>query len=145
GDTARWAALAWLGANTGEVGLERRGESAELEGLVPDARGTPVGAARVSLFCQNASSGRELRRWPNVILAVDTDGSFRLGGMHPGRAEVRVVAPGFAMKRERAVLEERATTRITVVLDEGFTVRGSVHLPDGAPLVDALVSAETSG
>lgn len=141
-ETATWDAFETLDPNTRWVELRLRGESAELEGSVRDFGGKALAGARVAVRCANDLDGRTLRHWPDVLVVSDHEGSFRLGGLHRGSADVSVVAANLAPMKERVMLEEGLTTRLAIRLDTGFSVRGTVVAADGRPAHEASIRAE---
>jgi RNA polymerase sigma factor (sigma-70 family) len=141
-EVVSWDAFEVLDPNTRHVELHLRGESAELEGLVIDGAGDPVGGALVSVQCAADSRGREKRSWPH-LRSASPDGSFRFNGLHRGRIVVTVEAPGFALKNERFELEEGRTAQLSIRLDAGFTVRGTVLTREGLPVPAVSISAQS--
>ncbi|NOT32440.1 MAG: carboxypeptidase regulatory-like domain-containing protein [Planctomycetes bacterium] len=107
-----------------------------------DFGGKALAGARVAVRCANDLDGRTLRHWPDVLVVSDHEGSFRLGGLHRGSADVSVVAANLAPMKERVMLEEGQATRLAIRLDTGFAVRGTVVAADGRPAHEASIRAE---
>lgn len=88
------------------------GESAScaLAGSVVDTAGQPVSAAAVALAGRDASS------------ETATDGGFCLRGLEPGRYDLVVVAPGFAVGGGRVTVEADAfeSRTVEIVLEPAF-------------------------
>jgi len=143
-----WTACRDLTVNADTIGpveLRLRGGDVAAQGRVFDPEGRPVAGAVVAIRCQNTVSVRDDGRWPFSAALTDDEGSWRLEGLHPGRAVLYASAPRFALYRSDLTLVEGTDCRADVTLDRGFTVRGTATLADGSPAVKAGISVTGPG
>jgi RNA polymerase sigma-70 factor (ECF subfamily) len=119
-----------------ELQLVLKGESSALRGTVVDPDGKGVFNAWVTLHPRWDHRGYP---WPAVWTQTGRDGSFRLGGMHAGKADVEVVAAGYASWLKALDLEANQMLDLDVRLEPGFTVRGVARTTEGTPVKGARV------
>ncbi|MFN7134928.1 MAG: carboxypeptidase regulatory-like domain-containing protein, partial [Myxococcales bacterium] len=113
-----------------EVALEA-GEA--ISGTVLDSAGAPLGGAAVYARPKDPQRARD-----GDSATSAADGSFRLEGLRPGAYTVDVRHEGFRSES----LETKAPARdVTVVLDRGGGLRGTVLEEDGRPVAGVDVRA----
>jgi len=145
-ETVAAEALAALDADPKQVELTVLGESAGLAGIVRDPAGGPVASARVSVrWIQRTPAAKNRDLQPFVLLASDEGGAFHVEGLPGGGAEVLVAAAGFALQKAVVTLEEGRTASLSIALDTGFSVRGSVVDSSGLPLASADIRVQQQG
>lgn len=127
---------------------------AVLDGRVVDARGRPVGEARVRwghVGPENedrVNPGDSFRADEALgarVALTDADGRFRLVRLEPGRTLLKVEREGFAdwYRRDLVVPEQGNPAAITVTLEGALRVTGRVvDEATGQPVVGAWVYAE---
>ncbi len=131
------------------------GDKVVLRGRVIDTRGKPLPGAAVSAYVGTGfdmSQGIALAMaqsaldnpLPSDEARTDTDGTFALAALTPGRPyEIKAKMPGYAMnvQADLVVSPDRANAVLTIVLGEGATVKGKVVDEAGKPLAKATVIA----
>lgn len=85
---------------------------------------------------------------PRLASVVDGEGRFELGGLLPGEARVRVLAPGYAHSPEARLTVPEAgggPARLEVALGRGGRITGRVvERGGGAPIAGARIEVEGS-
>jgi Carboxypeptidase regulatory-like domain len=115
------------------------------EGRIVDALdGRPVPGAFITVTAGGTVAGYSeiLSRAPYDRLWGDDEGRFRVRGIPPAAVGTLVVeAPGYQTARVsvRAPSDATAPPPVTVELEPGGTVSGTVSTPDGKPLPGAVV------
>ncbi|MBL9076001.1 MAG: sigma-70 family RNA polymerase sigma factor [Planctomycetes bacterium] len=79
---------------------------------------------------------------PAVRVRTDPTGAFVARGLPPGRCDVFVRAAGGRPWFGSVTVGANATTTLDVELAAGWRLHGTVHDPDGAPIVGASVQTE---
>ena len=115
---------------------------AVLTGTVTDPSGLPIEGAEV-----RASGGRaviSIAGWVKRTTYTDADGSFALRGLPAGEVVVAASHDDFLASGLKTfqLIEGEEMRDLVLSLSEGNSVEGTVLWPDGAPVVDVLVSAE---
>jgi protocatechuate 3,4-dioxygenase beta subunit len=125
--------------------------AAAIAGTVVDERGTPIAGAELALTVQPQGGMRMVRRLSTVRSLLNSSrtrstlrGTFRLTGLDPEQSyQLSVKHPGFGpVKTELVGLEPRKTkTGVTIKLQAGLSIVGTVVDAQGVPLPGAQVSA----
>jgi len=136
-----------------DVGEILLGAPTSLAGEVVDSSGRPVPGARVQVFADGSrpDSIDLLRALAEVQTALDSlseaasesDGSFVVRDLSPGRYLLRVSAPGYAstFRSDVRVTVDERSGGVRVVLDPGAGWYGSVLDPEGRPVAGARLVA----
>ncbi len=129
----------------GEIELQivLKGECSTVRGTVLDPEGKGVSGAWVTLHPR--WDRQERSSWPAVWTPTGSDGSFHLGGMHAGAADIEVVAVGFASWMAALNLEADQTLDLVARLEPGFTIRGVARTTEGTPLEHVQVEQGPAG
>ncbi len=115
---------------------------ASLSGTVVDAHGAPVGDALVLVGSHPRSEQfvRGVARLDATRIAhTDSDGSFQLQSLTPGRQTVVVRHTGHATLAQPVTVSTSPTPQVTLQLQAGRVVRGYVRNAQGEPVADAFV------
>ena len=125
----------------GEIQLDLvlQGESSAVRGSVLDPEGKPVVGAWITLHGRRMPDDPRRRDWPAIWTTTDPEGSFRIVGADKGRADLEVLASGFAVESKEIDLEEDRTSELVIRLEPGFTVQGTARTSDGAPVAGATI------
>ncbi len=136
----------------------RVGTNVVLTGRVVDPSGRPVAGATVAVFAPRTDFFRrgfllsmlDMAVHDDVPLARATtgeDGRFAFATLESGiyRIEARAAGRATAHQGEVLVRTERSATTLTLVLDPGMTVRGTVTDDQGRPVANAMVRALYDG
>ena len=122
-------------------------ETSRLEGVVVDDSGAPVTKFRLrALPCRDSegSEGTDGSWWEARPTEFDTkDGSFVLGGLHPGRWVLGIEASGFG-SQVSARYSVPGAGPCTIVLPRLTTVSGRVVDPDGRAIRAQIISDRKS-
>ena len=115
---------------------------AVLSGKVMDSSGLPVEGAEV-----RGIGGRaviSLAGWVRRKDSSDADGSFSLRGLPVGEVLVSAKKDGFLESGHKTLqlIEGEKVRDLVLTLSEGNSVEGTVHWPDGMPVIGASVSAQ---
>lgn len=115
-----------------------------VDGLVHDARGRPIGGARVSARNRaeaDVAKDEEAPVRPELTSAVSSgDGRFRIEGL-PTRSAVDYDVAAQRHVTKRISRRAHDAHPLDVQLDAAGLLRGVVRSPDGAPVSGALVTA----
>lgn len=111
-----------------ELTLER---GIRISGRITDEAGAPVKEAHV-----NAGRSSWQSEFDHGWGQVEDDGRFLLKALRPGKIQLTVSAQGFtALEHELGKLEAGEDQELTLVLQRGGSVSGSLLWPDGTPAV----------
>jgi len=127
------------GQSTEAVPADAAPAVAAVEALVTDREGAPVSGARVSLWSSGSAAAFET--------TSDAHGAARLPGVTPGRyaASAETAALVSPVPAE-VVARPGETARVTLVLEPGFRIGGSVLLAGtGAPVEGACLALRPRG
>lgn len=117
-----------------------------LAGRVHDAEGRPVPGARLYLEVRGTGPALPGSYAARAVTAA-ADGTFRIGNLMPGRLERFVVeVPGYVVRKDalpNVLLEAGRVRQVSVLLERGGTIEGTVRGPDGTPVANAWVEAES--
>ena len=122
------------------ITLESR---ARLSGRVYASDGRVLEGAAVELLPTDASSRRRHRAlyvWDSET-ATDDEGRFQLGGLLPGRFNLRARAADHQPWIQEVQLVEGDTSEVVITLESGALVQGIVETNRGAPVAGATVSS----
>ncbi|MGE3166752.1 MAG: sigma-70 family RNA polymerase sigma factor [Planctomycetota bacterium] len=139
-----------------DLGTTRLSRGAVISGRVVDADSNPVAGTRVSL-----RSSTEDRQFEAIFvelgdiqvsseipgsITTDADGNFRIAGVEAGDYRLSARANGFASYRGETLSVEGDTVigGVTIVLERGLAITGTVVDPTGNPVPGASVAATTS-
>jgi protocatechuate 3,4-dioxygenase beta subunit len=120
-------------AELGEVALEA---GLAIRGRVREREGGGVAGAAVRATLRDAGGASDGEA------TSEADGTFLVAGLRPGRHYVSAAAPGYATAHATASPGGEA---LELVLEPGGQLVGRVVDADGAPVEEALVSAEDAG
>lgn len=109
-----------------------------LAGRVVDEQGRPLAGVRVEAQTWGRPTGLGLER----SVETDTDGTFVLGAVAPGKVTLAARGPGYAPRRfePQEFVDGARATNLELVLDRGNALAGRVVWPDGRAAHDAGVS-----
>ena len=116
---------------------------ARLSGRVYASDGRVLEGAAVELLPTDASSRRRHRAlyvWDSET-ATDDEGRFQLGGLLPGRFNLRARDADHQPWIQEVQLVEGDTTEVVITLESGALVQGIVETNRGAPVAGATVSS----
>jgi protocatechuate 3,4-dioxygenase beta subunit len=120
--------------------------SALLEGRVVDPEGQPVVGANINLFGENddymrllggAGKGTLVSSFGQRYGKTATDGSFRFADLAGGSYTMMVTPLGRYLRVEsgpHVLVDGAIASPVTVVVDGGLSIRGTVRLADGRTL-----------
>lgn len=146
-----WRASAFAftsGASTESTPIHlRTGEVREIElvvanydgqvvGVVTDHLGNPVDQTEVTI-----TTGGNARTGPSSTMSVDPRGRFESQPVPTGAARIVASHPEYR-ETEREITIDPGTNEVSLVLEPGLEVSGSVRSSDGRPIPLAAVSAE---
>jgi protocatechuate 3,4-dioxygenase beta subunit len=118
---------------------------------VADQNGRPVGRASVELSeWSEGSFGGQMRIMMGGLPGGDDAPQTNAEGtveirVKPGKYDIAVKREGFAPKRVRGVSINEAAQPVSVVLQPGAEIRGSVVTSNGTPVADAMINAFVPG
>ncbi len=124
-------------------------QGAVLEGLIKDAKGTPISGAMVRWIAQTAGQNEWQTRWTLQRADPSTtgdDGRFRVQNVEPGKIVVQVTHTTYLSVSKTGVeTTEGAPLTLDFELDAGGRLEGLVTGPDGKPHVGARVEVSRVG
>ncbi|MEQ8766476.1 MAG: sigma-70 family RNA polymerase sigma factor [Planctomycetota bacterium] len=125
-----------------EIVLPRAGGA--IEGRVIDPAGEPVLGAIVQAGDPDGgvayeASGRYVPGVRPYRTTTDEEGAFRVPGLEAGSSPISVRAAGYATWADRVVIEASQTLELTITLQSGGRLEGTVFGEDGAPVAGARV------
>lgn len=114
-----------------------------VEGVVRDAAGSPIEAARVELFREPGLSREPPAGAPPMdLITTDAEGRYRFERVQPGVCTIRVNAEGFApQSRSDLYTEAIVGTSVDFELVPATILRGVVRDEKGAPLADVRIQS----
>lgn len=126
------------------------GPGGELKGLVVDPLGGPVAGAYVKIGKATHTQwalpdGTRVCTPGPVTVRTGEDGRFHAVGLAPGEAPVEARARTWAPWTGTATVSEAAGPELRIALVEGFTLRGKVTDPAGAPVPRVAVQVNGYG
>ncbi len=114
--------------------------------VVDKATGKPLTAFQAGISSARNIGGRAIMAPPQMREFSSEDGSFSLENVPAGAMLLVGSAPGYASARLNVTIEEGKTlSDVELPLDAGVHLTGRVTGPDGTPLGDVNVRADTSG
>ncbi len=114
---------------------------ARVSGMVVDSTATPVAGARVQV-----ATGPGLGGKASAGAVSDAEGRFVVDEVAPGPLRIRVFADRFPTVEltDLAVEPGGELAGIEVLLESGATIEGRVLGPDGGPVAEVSIAAETA-
>ncbi len=112
-------------------------ETARVWGVVSDPEGRPLAGAKVLLF--RGTSYAEV-----AGVKTDTDGTYRLPPVSPGRYSLAATSGADPGTRKTLTLEASKEYRVDFVVDPGESVKGRVLSPLGNPIAEARIECSSS-
>ena len=117
-------------------------EPVKLTGRVLDDRGAPIAAFSVTARPASAN------RWEGRDVASQSfqteDGAFELGGLFPGKWSLAAEANGYSPAEDGLTITiPHVGSPVVITLDRGVTLAGTVVDPNGNPIENASVLAQT--
>lgn len=131
----------------GEVVLRFAGAGrASLRGRVVDDLQRPVAGAWVQVqpqrYQRTLADGRTVASPPGELARSDADGAFSAGWLAPGEHVLHVYRRGYAPHRRALQIADREPQAVTVVLQPGATLAGTVRDGAGEPVAGAYVEVQ---
>jgi len=113
--------------------------------VLASAGGQPVSGATIVAQPKERSKGRlRLGQMFGVgtMWTTDGDGKARVGPLASGELRIRAVAPGFIEDGEDVTAEQEG--QLTITLEKGLVLAGTVHVPDGIPPQSIRVTVQSA-
>lgn len=136
GDSAPFPVLVDPGGTSPEIVLDLRELGAITGQVVRAAGGWPIEGAIVRLGTEDEEARPgAVRFFPEITATTGADGAFTLGAVQPGRQAITVRHPDFPERvvKNVDVAPGEPATAVSVRMEEGGGVRGTVLRADGLP------------
>ncbi len=138
--TAKIAGRIEVAADDGDVFIESRLASKTRSGAAALIQATPM----FQILPSGSPFGRRAfyDRDRAVELATNDDGTFEFTGLCRGEYRVNIIAPGLARTERTITLEnDHAEAEVSLVLNQGDVITGTVVDSAGTPVVGATIEA----
>ena len=127
-----------------EIELVLRSPGARVEGVVTNQFGDPLEGAEVTIIGNNAFTGRSPFQMDSIQMApTDSGGRFQVPRIRPGPAMI-TAKHGEYRDTVREIMIETGTNEVSLVLEPGLEITGSVRSADGRPIPLAALEAQTA-
>ena len=127
-----------------EIELVLGSPGAQVGGVVTNHFGDPVEGAEVTIIANGVFAGRSPFSMDSIQMAsTDSGGGFRVPGVRPGPSTI-TARHGEYPDTVREITIEPGTNEVSLVLEPGLEITGSVRSADGQPIPLAALEAQAA-
>lgn len=124
-----------------EIELVLSTADAEVTGIVADHNGDPVANAEVTIIGSGAPAGASPRSGPSWQTGADQRGRFQYRGLPAGAATIIASHPEYRVI-PREIRLESGSNKISLTLQPGLDITGTLRSEDGLPIALGEIDAE---
>ncbi len=127
-----------------EIELVLGSPGAQVEGVVTNHLGDPVEGAQITIIGNDVLAGRSASPVDSIRMSqTDSGGRFRVPGTRPGPSTI-TAGHGEYRDTAREITVEPGTNEVSLVLEPGLEITGSVRSAEGRPIPLAALQAQAA-
>ncbi len=124
-----------------EIELVLPTDGADVTGIVTNHNGEPVANADVTIIASGEPGGASLRSAPSWQTGADQRGRFQYRGLPAGAATIIASHPEYRII-QREISLESGSNEISLTLQPGLEITGTLRSEDGLPVALGEIDAE---